>query len=468
MLKNLLRSSLIVPFCSFLPSYVAFSSEINIEKNLNKQNINFNNISNIILKNNLELKSLDKLVKAASFTLSSKIGKRYPSIDLNANGLPQYLYGRNYNNNSIDTKSSQFKASPSLSIRLDLIDPKRGIDIKSAQNNYQIALNNYEIKKKDLIKEAKSRYHKYQKSNEEIKNAEISVDLSIRSLEDAQSKFDAGIGTRFDLLEANSQLARDKQILEEKKIAKEIKKIALKEILNIKIENPIEIDSDQKLLGFWNYSLKENIENGLNKSLSLKNIDLQNLIVVNQAINFNNANKPLIYISNTLSSSFSKGSVLAAEINPEENTSSYSNTISLNFAWKIFNGGQNKNSYKAKKAEAEAEKYSYENLQNIITKNISETYLNLKNDENKLISTKKEISSTIESLRLARLRYEVGISTLKDVLIRQKELSDARSKNIIAIYNYNLNLDELERLTFQQVNNNCSDKSNKINSICNY
>jgi len=69
------------------------------------------------------------------------------------------------------------------------------------------------------------------------------------------------------------------------------------------------------------------------------------------------------------------------------------------------------------------------------------------------------------------LRYEVGISTLKDVLIRQKELSNANSKNINAIYNYNLNLDELERLTFLKISNICNENDsfikNDIRSFCN-
>ena len=83
----------------------------------------------------------------------------------------------------------------------------------------------------------------------------------------------------------------------------------------------------------------------------------------------------------------------------------------------------------------------------------------IKLNQSKILSTLDEVSSTKESLRLSRLRYEVGISTLKDVLIRQKELSDARSKNIDAIYKYNLNLDQLERLTFLKINKNCTDQS---------
>ena len=58
-----------------------------------------------------------------------------------------------------------------------------------------------------------------------------------------------------------------------------------------------------------------------------------------------------------------------------------------------------------------------------------------------------------------------------DVLIRQSELSNAKSKNINAIYNYNLNLDELERLTFLEISKNCTDNNNnkikESESICN-
>ena len=91
-------------------------------------------------------------------------------------------------------------------------------------------------------------------------------------------------------------------------------------------------------------------------------------------------------------------------------------------------------------------------------------------NQERILSSLKEISSTNESLRLARLRYDVGISTLKDVLVRQQELSNAKSKNIDAVYNYNLNLDELERLTFLEISNNCfkkeSEAKNKHKSIC--
>ena len=55
--------------------------------------------------------------------------------------------------------------------------------------------------------------------------------------------------------------------------------------------------------------------------------------------------------------------------------------------------------------------------------------------------------------------------------MRQSELSNAKSKYINAIYSYNLNLNELERLTFLEISKNCLNIiNNKIKdqeTICN-
>ncbi len=473
MLRKVINPFLFLPFALFAFSIDVLSIEKKdyidkvLEEKANKLFITYQDIEKIVLKNP-ELKSLQNLVTSASFNLASQIGQRYPSLDLQANGLPKYIAGKKYDSNTQTLKTSQFSVNPSLNIQWNIIDPSRRYEIKIAKENFQISENNYEIKKKDLIQEARLRYHKYQKSYQDIQNKKFTVDLSITSLDNANAKLEAGIGTRFEVLEAEAQLSRDQQSLNEKKIEHEINKISLKEILNI--EGDFEINKDQNLIGFWKYKLNKNIDEGVEKNLSLKNLLLQESIKKSQSNSFLSQNKPTIYISNTFSSAFSKGDSLSTEIESERTGSNYTNTISLNFAWSIFNGGQNKNSYKSKVADAKAEEYAFKNLKNILKTNISKAYLNLKLNEDKIISSLKEIESSKESLRLSRLRYDVGISTLKDVLIKQSELSSAKSKYINAIYNYNLNLDELERLTFLEISQDCIDNNNnKITnkeSIC--
>ena len=474
MFRRVINPILFLPLALSINSINVLSSETknNIDNVLEeKSNITFVDYQEIekIVVNNQELKSLENLVNSASFNLSSKIAQRYPSLDFQANGLPQYISGKNYISNSQTLKTSQLSANPSLIIKWDLIKPLRGTEIKVAKENLKIVENNYEIKKKDLIQEARMRYHKYQKSYQDIENKKFTLDLSITSLNNAKAKLEAGIGTKFEVLEAEAQLSRDKQSLDEKKIEHEINKISLKEILNIK--GDFAINQKQNLIGFWNHRLNKNINVGLDQNLSLKNILLQKSIKKSQANSFLFQNRPNIYISNTFSSTFSKGDSLTTDIDYKKTQSNYTNTISLNFSWNIFNGGQNKNSYKSKIADAEAEKNAFKNLQNILRTNISKAYLNLKLNEQKIISSLKEIESSNESVRLTRLRYDVGISTLKDVLVRQSELSNAKSKHINALYNYNLKLDELERLTFLDKSKNCNDnnnnRTNDKESICN-
>ena len=129
---------------------------------------------------------------------------------------------------------------------------------------------------KDLIQEARSRYHDLQKSYQDVLNKEITVDLSIQSLKDAESKLETGIGTKFEVLEANAQLTRDRQFLQEKKIQQKINKLALKEILNIKED--FNIEKKQALKGYWTYDLETNLKNGLQNNLSLKNTSIQEKI----------------------------------------------------------------------------------------------------------------------------------------------------------------------------------------------
>ena len=61
----------------------------------------------------------------------------------------------------------------------------------------------------------------------------------------------------------------------------------------------------------------------------------------------------------------------------------------------------------------------------------------------------------------------INIKNIRKIKIK----NDFKSKNINAIYNYNLNIDELERLTFLNKSKNCLDSNNTkikdIESICN-
>ena len=102
--RRVINSILLLPLALCFNSLNVLSSEIKnvidkvLEEELNKPFINYQDIEKLVL-NNQELKSLQNLVTSSSFNLSSKIAQRYPSLDLQANGLPKYISGKKYDSN---------------------------------------------------------------------------------------------------------------------------------------------------------------------------------------------------------------------------------------------------------------------------------------------------------------------------------------------------------------------------------
>ena len=118
MLRRVINPFLLLPLTLGMNTFNVLSSEIknNIDKALEeKSNITFIDYQEIekLVLNNQELRSLKNLVTSARFNLSSQIAQRYPSLDLQANGLPKYVSGKNKNSNSQTLKTSQFTANPS-------------------------------------------------------------------------------------------------------------------------------------------------------------------------------------------------------------------------------------------------------------------------------------------------------------------------------------------------------------------
>ena len=92
--RSVIKPILLLPLALSFNSVNVLSSETKnfidevLEEELNKPFIHYQDINKLVL-NNQELKSLRNLVNSSSFNLSSKIAKKYPSLDFQANGLPK-------------------------------------------------------------------------------------------------------------------------------------------------------------------------------------------------------------------------------------------------------------------------------------------------------------------------------------------------------------------------------------------
>ena len=411
--------------------------------------IKLEQLETILLNNNPEIQIYLERINQAKSLLQNSLSFWYPTLKLTANGLPKYFESNNYNQSSSipDTSSKQWSSSISAQIQWDIINPARIPEITAAKDSFEKAKYSYSIISKDLKLEAKKRYFNLQKANEEIEVAKKSIESSTLGLKDAEIRFKSGIGTKLEILEAQTQLARDQQLLNTKIGEQKIGQRALAEILNLKENITPLIASKTKLTGLWDATLEESIIAAYNVREELNNILLDISISNSDANSALAAGQPKLSIVNTFTSTFNKGELNQLSPNTDNESSSFSNTIGLNATWYIFDGGNAKSLYRFNKSKSEEAKLNFAKKRAQIRKEVEEVFFKLESANLNISASYSGVLSARESLRLAKLRYKSGITTQREIVNNQRDLTDSNVRYIVAITNYNILLADLSRQT---------------------
>ena len=125
-------------------SLPSFSREVLIKTD---QRIKLEQLEKIILHNNPTIKIYREKIDQAKSLLKNSLSLWYPTLNLNANGLPKYFESNNYNQSSsiVDTSSKQWSSSISAKFQWDLINPARIPEISAAKDGFEKAKYSYSI-----------------------------------------------------------------------------------------------------------------------------------------------------------------------------------------------------------------------------------------------------------------------------------------------------------------------------------
>ena len=429
------------------------------------QKVNLDQLENILINNNRTIKIYLEKVDQAKSILRSSLSFWYPTLNLTANGIPQYFESKNYNESNLiqDTSSKQWSSSISAQIKWDLINPARVPEIASARDSFEKSKYSYSIVLRDLKLEAKKRYFNLQKANEEIEVAKKSIESSTLGLKDAEIRYESGIGTKLEVLEAKTQLARDQQLFNIKFGDQKIGQRSLAEILNFPEDVTPLIGSKTQVTGIWDLSLEDSIIAAYNSREELESI------LLDVSINNSNANaalaasQPKLSIINTSTSSFAKGELNQISPNTSNTSSNFSNTIGLNATWFIFDGGNSRSLYNYNKSKAKEAKLNFAARRAQIRKEVEEVFFKLESAKLNISASYTEVLSARESLRLAKLRYKSGITTQREVVNNQRDLTDSEVRYIISVTSYNTLLADLSRQTGLDNIKPCDIKVNQQN-----
>ena len=422
-------------------------------------------VERLVEVNNPSLKAAASQVEQAKSAVLAAISAWYPTVNLTANGLPQYLEGEQYRNpdsigaNSVNpetgdpirqpnTYTNRWSANFSAQVQWNLIDPARVPQISAARDSFEKASDAYLIALRDLRLQSSTSYFQLQRQDEQVRIGQESVRASLLSLRDARARYQAGVATKLEVLEAQTQLSRDRQVLTDGLGGQARARRSLAALLDLPQDVTPTAANPSRVIGIWQPSLQESI---IAAYAFREELDQ---FILDISINNSNANaalaavQPVLSIFNNFNTSKNQGQAnRTGSIDMADYNWNYSNAVGLNARWAIFDGGRARAQYRQNKQRAEESKFNFASERDRIRSEVEDSFYNLREASQNIHTTAIEVLSSAESLRLARLRFQAGVTTQREVVDTQRDLTNAEVRYANAITDYNISIAELRRRT---------------------
>jgi OMF family outer membrane factor len=406
--------------------------------------------------NNPSLKAVASQVEQAQSALRAQIALWYPTLSLNSSALPSYRGGeqssgnRNISPNLTRTTASIWQMDATLQATWRLIDPSRTPNIAAARDQFEKAKNQYLIALRDLRLQVAQTYLDLQQADDGVRIGQESVRASLVSLRDAKARFQAGVATKLEVLQAETQLARDQQVLTGFLSSQSITRRVLASQLDLPQTITPTASDPSLVLGVWRPSLQESIvaAYAFREELDQALLDIS---IANSNANAQLAqSQPFLSIVNSLNTGRTSGFTSRAQGSFSDYglySWSFDNTVALNFSWNLFDGGAANARYRQNKQLAQENVFRFADRRDSIRRDVEESFYELEKNNRNITTTAQEVLSARESLRLARLRFQAGVTTQREVVDTQRDLTQAEVRYSSAISDYNKRLVELQRRT---------------------
>ena len=406
--------------------------------------------------NSPQLKAAASRVDQAKSALRAAIASWYPTVDLSASGLPEYFKSYSYQNPDFaldganENYSREWRANSSLKVSWDLINPARVPQIAAARDRFERAGDAYLIALRDLRLEAQTAYFDLQRADEGVRIGQDSVKASLVSYRDSRARFNAGVNTKLEVLEAETQLARDRDTLTNNLRLQGEQRRNLARVLDLPQDVTPTAATPARPLGLWEPSLQESIVAAYNYREELDQLILDISINNSQANASLAAVQPVLsFVNSTSASRFEgqSGKTSLSDIDMGDFTYGVQNSTALTASWRLFDGGRARAEYRRSKQAAEQSRFDFANLRDRIRFEVEQSFLGLRAAIQSIDTTATEVLSSKESLRLSQLRVQAGVGVQREVVNNQRDLTQAELKYARAINSYNSNLALLQRRT---------------------
>ncbi len=420
-----------------------------------------NQVETLVEVNNPSLKAIASQVDQAQSGLRAQIASWYPTIDLNAGSLPAFTASETrtefFDGSSTTDTEQRWRAAASLLAQWALIDPTRTPSIAAARDQFESAKFQYIIALRDLRLQANQAYFRLQQADDQVRIGQESVRASLVSLRDTRARFQAGVATRLDVLEAETQLARDQQLLTNALASQAINRRVLAELLDLPQDVTPTAADPPRVLGMWQPSLQESIVAAFAFREELDQTLLDISIANSQANAALGQAQPFLNVFASFDTAWANVSgATDTRVDANRNLDA---TVGLNFNWRLFDGGAAAAEARRNRQRAQESSFRFAERRDSIRQQVEESFYELEKNNRNIATTAREVTQSRESLRLARLRLQAGVTTQREVVDQQRDLTQAEVRYSTAVTDYNIRLAELRRRTGLDVIVSCPERS---------
>lgn len=340
-----------------------------------------------------------------------------------------------------------------LSYDLDIFG-RRTANIRAAREQLRFRELDLERQAEQLRFDTSEAYYNLQNSDGQVAIRQASVRNAQQSLRDAEALERAGVGTRFAVLQAQSNVANEVQQLSVARRDQRVAQRRLAEILNISQSANLTAADPVEQAGSWRLSLEESIVQAFKNRPELEQQLVQRNISQQQRRSIRAGGLPQVNVTG----SYNFQGLTTDDTRPFATrgwASGYA--VQANLTWNFFDGGAVKARVKQRDADISIAESRFDQLRNQVRREVEQAYFGLESSFENIETSEAGVLQSREALRLARLRFQAGVGTQTDVIQAETDLTRAERNRLSAIVNYNLGLSSLQRAVSNLPTNNLSD-----------
>jgi outer membrane protein TolC len=312
----------------------------------------------------------------------------------------------------------------------------RQASIRAAEEQVRINELNVENQSAVIGLNVAIQYYNLQGADELVRINQSAVENAQASLRDAQNRLEAGVGTQFDVLQSQVNLANAQQELTDARSQQQIARRQFGTLLSLPQSVDVTAAEPVRLAGLWQQTLEETIVQAFQNRPELPQQLAQRNINEQQRRQALSQLGPQIGVTGSYS--------LLDQFNDSISVSDgYSLGLQANLT--LYDGGAARARADQSRANIAIAETRFANQRDLIRFDVEQFYFQLQSNLDNVQTSTVALEQAREALRIARLRFQAGVGTQTEVIAAENDLTRAEGNRISAILAYNRALANLQR-----------------------